>query len=266
MSAGRLTIFAKGNTDLRDVLIARRESGMLSWNGINEVIRARFPGWRARVRHETCTRSDALAVATGDVPAGLAALDPLLDAYPAASQFSAAIFDGGHDAVILSLQPDLMTVLARHRADGYLFYPNGYENWDDRRHWLAETFVAEDLLGVDEAMASLAAVIARLRTVSPGPVLVFNVSAAVTGEWIHDHRGLDDTFGTRIRRFNLGLVDLSRETGVSIVDVDALVARDGARRLMTDPLHLNADGCRLVAEEVVRILADLGCFDGGDAP
>ncbi|WP_156680298.1 SGNH/GDSL hydrolase family protein [Sphingomonas profundi] len=258
----RLRLFAKGNLDLRDTLVACREDGVLRWNGINQLLRPR--GISAHVRHETATRSDALRAADGAVPAALAAVDLPPSAYPLSSQFSAALFDAAHDAVILSLQPDLMTVLARHRADGYLFYPDGYERWPaERRRWLAEHFIAEDPLSAEQAMWHLAAVVARLRRMSAAPILVYTVPAAVAGEWIHDHSGLAETLATRIRRFNLGLIDLSRDTGLSIVDVDAIVAREGAGRMTLDPLHLTAEGCRLVAEEVVRVLDDLGCL--GDA-
>ena len=53
---------------------------------------------------------------------------------------------------------------------------------------------------------------------------------------------------------------MSRQTGISVVDVDAVVARAGAARLKLDALHLTAEGYRLVAAEVVHILADLGCL------
>jgi hypothetical protein len=40
--------------------------------------------------------------------------------------------------------------------------------------------------------------------------------------------------------------------------VDRIVAEHGARRLKIDPIHFNAEGCRLVCEEVVRVLDDYG--------
>ena len=61
-----------------------------------------------------------------------------------------------------------------------------------------------------------------------------------------------------MRRFNLGLAELSQQTGISVIDVDRIVARAGADRLKLDTVHLTAEGCRLVAEEVVRVLDDLG--------
>jgi hypothetical protein len=113
-------------------------------------------------------------------------------------------------------------------------------------------------------MRNLAAVMARLQRCSAAPILVYNLSAIVPGEWIHCHQGSGEILSTRIRRFNLALTELSEQTGISIVDVDAIVARAGADRLKVDYWHLTAEGCRLVAEEVVRILEDLGCLPAAE--
>jgi lysophospholipase L1-like esterase len=77
---------------------------------------------------------------------------------------------------------------------------------------------------------------------------------------VHCLQGLGEIYATRIRRFNLGLADLSEATGISIIDVDAIVARAGADRMKLDAIHLAPDGYRLVAEEVVRVLEDLDMF------
>ncbi len=63
-------IFAKGNVDVRDSLLWSKVGGVLQWNGINEVLRARHPHAIARVRHETCTRLDLIPL-PGEIP-GLA--------------------------------------------------------------------------------------------------------------------------------------------------------------------------------------------------
>jgi lysophospholipase L1-like esterase len=65
-----------------------------------------------------------------------------------------------------------------------------------------------------------------------------------------------------MRRFNLGLADLSRRTGISIIDVDTLVARHGADMMKIDAVHLTPEAYRLVAEEVVRVLDDIGVIEG----
>jgi hypothetical protein len=259
----RLTLFAKGNVDVKDSLHSFRADGKVLWNGINEIIRARFPGISVHVKHETWTRSDALLASSGHVPAEIGSRALSLGHYPAAAQFSHALFDLDPAAFVLSIQPDLTTPMLRHRSAHYLFYPSGWETWPSAdQAWLRESFEPVPPLDVVVSMENFRKIVARIREHSKAPILIYNVSSVVPGDFVHCHQGLDDVFATRARRFNLGLVELSQETGISIIDVDTIVARAGADRLKLDALHLGADGYRLIAEEVVRVLDDLGCFAG----
>ncbi|NDP43759.1 MAG: SGNH/GDSL hydrolase family protein [Aromatoleum sp.] len=260
----RLTIFAKGNLDVRDTLHSLRVGGKLQWNGINEIVRERFPSTLVRVRHETWTRSDALLESGGSVPADLAERAPpalASSAHPAPTQFSIALFETDADAIVLSVQPDVATTLARHRRHGYLFHPGDWQSWSDsHRRWLRDEFAAEGLVDAGTSMHNFERIVARIRQRSAAPILVYNLSSVVPGDTVHCHAGLGETLSTRIRRFNLGIAELSQRTGISVIDVDAVVARAGAAGSKTDVFHLNAEGCRLVAEETVRVLEDLGCF------
>jgi len=257
----RLTIFAKGNLDLRDSLYALKSGGETLWNGINPLVRARFPGQSVRVQHELWTRSDALLQSDGVIPQELAERNLPLEPYTLEAQFSRAVFEARTDVYVLSLQPDVATSLVRHSRDGYLFYPNEWRNWSEPdRLWLRDNFTKLPLLDVDVSLENLSRIIAKIRERTEAPILVYNLSAVVPGETIHCYSGVDEIFSTRIRRFNLALVDLSKASGISVIDVDAIIARGGADRLKFDAMHLTADGCRLVAEEVLRVLDDLGCF------
>jgi hypothetical protein len=258
----RLTIFAKGNIDVQASLHSHRVGGELAWNGINELIRPSAPSLSVRVRHETFTRSDALLAATGTVPPDLAARVLPFGSFPVPSQFGRAVFDGRYDAVVLSVQPDVHVQLHRNRTHGYLLFAAERQTWPAAdRDWLKREFTVTPLLDVAESMRALAAVVAVIRAVAAEvPILIYNVSALDPADSVHCHLGFEETLAERARRFNLGLIDLSRRTGISIVDVDAVVARAGAARLKLDALHLTAEGHRLVAAEVVRILADLGCL------
>lgn len=254
----RLTIFAKGNGDVRDSLHALIEDGALRWNGINAILGETHPGWRARVTHETLARSDALLRAEG-VPAILAERSLPLGPYGADRQFATRLFTEPADAIILSIQADVMNRPVAHRDDGHLFYPHDLDIWPDAdRQWLIDQYRPVPPLTPEQSMAALAAIIARLRTRGDPAILIYNLSPIMPWEWLHCHVGIGETLATRIRRFNLALIDLSRTTGISIVDVDSLVARAGADRIKRDAVALSAEGCRLVAGEVVRILADLG--------
>ena len=257
----RLTIFAKGNLDVRDTLHSQKFGNRLAWNGINEILRARLPPTIARVQHETWTRSDALLLSDGTVPPELDRHAPMLDAYSSASQFSQALFETKADVIILSIQPDMNTRLLRHGRDGFLFYPHDRRLWNENEQaWLRNNFEDTGLLDPDTSMANLIMIVSRIRQNSNAAILVYNVSSVVPGERIHAYDGLDEVLSTRIRRFNLGLIEVSRQTGISLIDVDRIVAQEGANRMKFDFRHLTSEGCQAVTEEVVRVLDDLGCL------
>jgi hypothetical protein len=262
----RLTFFIKGNVDIHDSLHSCRVGGALAWNGINDVLRTSHPGCVARLKHETWNRSDALLRSDGSVPDELSSRRLPLGSYPLASQFSRGVFETKADAIVLSIQPDVATALVRHKRDGFLLAASDAERWSaDDRLWLKADFEPVGYLQVAESMANFSSIIEKIRTHSETPILIYNMSPITPGESIHCHQGIGEAFSTRIRRFNLGLIGLSEKTGVCVVDVDSLIARKGADVLKLDTLHLNPPGYRLVAEEVVRVLADIGLLEGENA-
>lgn len=265
-SMPRMTILAAGNGDVRDCLHALHENGSVTWNGINSVLRARSSDWSARVIHRTMTRSDAVLAHDGVAPAALLDRTFPKDPFSARSQFAKDLLDTPADVVVLSIQPDVMNALCRHRADGHLLYAYDLGNWpDEARNWLTQCYGPVPMLGPEESMANIARIVSRIGERKPAHILVFNMSATMPWERVRCYRGLSETLSERIRRFNLALIDLSRSIGISIVDVDSVLAGAGAAGLKIDPVTLSAQGCRLVATEVVDILEQLGALDGGSA-
>jgi hypothetical protein len=255
----RLDLFVKGNVDVHDSLHSCRIAGDLCWNGINEILRTQYSQAVIRVRHETCTRSDALLDTDGNVPVELVDRPLPLGPYPVSTQFSTRIFETEADIIVLTVQPDIATSLVRNRETGFLFYPSNAASWSQTdKEWLATNFTQVEPLDVASSMANFERIIARLRQRTEAPILIYNVSAIVPNEAIHCHQGMDDLYSTRSRRFNLGLIELSEKTGVSIIDVDSLIARAGADRLKLDAMHLAPEGYRLIAQEVVRVIDDIG--------
>lgn len=257
----RLTIFVKGNLDVKNSLHSYVQGKKVVWNGVNEIVRARYPGAAVHVQHETWTRSDALLASDSVVPEEIQTRNLALAPYTGLAQFSQKLFNVECAAIVLSIQPDLTTSLLRSRRGGYLFYPNQSNTWSsDDKDWMHENFERLGPLTPEASMQNFHQIIEKIRLRSQAPILIYNVSAVVPGEDIHSYEGMEDSFTTRIRRFNLGLVELSQRTGVSIIDVDRIVARAGADKLKSDALHLTAEGYELIAEEVVRVLDDYGCF------
>ncbi len=255
----RLKLFLKANVDVYDCLHSCRLGGRLLWNGVNEVVRSAYPGTLIRLSHETSTGSLALLEADGVVPEEAAARGHLMGSFPPSSQFSAALFETDADAIVLSIQPDVDVEVCRRRDAGYLLHAANYSEWPaPDREWLRREFTTPERIAFGDWSDVFEQLVDRIRRHTSAPILVYNLSSIIPGEKIHCFGGLDDLLSTRIRRFNLGLIDLSERLGFSIVDVDAVLARAGADRLKLDPIHLMPEGYRLVAEEMVRVLDDLG--------
>jgi hypothetical protein len=257
----RLKIFAKGNVDVVETLHDCRLGGRLVWNGINQVLRERNMKAVVRLRHETSTGARGLTHPPS-VDESIGAQAGALEPYPLAMQASSEVFETDADVIVLSILPD---VAMRHyrsvESGGYLFvnHPNLLDQAAAAS--LGRTHVHAGLPTAEETFAGLQGVISRIKAHTQAPILIYNLSPVAPGPVTHCFLGLEDSIGTRIRRFNLMLVELSERTGVSIVDVDSVVAKAGADRAKLDIGHLTGDGARLVAEEVVRVLGEYGLFD-----
>jgi hypothetical protein len=258
-------IFAKGNVDVRDSLLWSKVGGVVQWNGINEILRARHPHAIARIRHETCTRLDLIPLPgetpACEPPAELARRLPA-KSHPIDRQQRTAMFDEPTDVVVLSLQSAATNALVRHRRDGWLLLPDEIETWDaESRSWIERECEFAGLADIDTVIERLRLLIPAIEQRTGAQVLVYNLNSQTPGERIHCWLGAGDSITLRVQRFNLRLAELSGELGFSIVDVDRLLAGAGTERLKIDLFHLRAEGWRLLAEEVVRILEELGCLD-----
>ena len=257
----RLKLFAKGNVDVLETLHDCRIGGQPVWNGINQALRERDLKAVVRLRHETSTGARGLVhppAADDPIARETAALEP----HPLAMQASRALFETDADAIVLSILPDV--AMRHHRSletGGYLTVSHAALLAEATAARLRQSHVDAGLPTVEETFANYLEVVSRIRTRTQAPILIYNLSPIAPGPVTHCFLGLEDSIATRIRRFNLMLVELSERTGVSIVDVDSLVAKAGADRVKLDISHLTGEGARLVAEEVVRILAEYGLFD-----
>ena len=258
----RLKIFAKGNVDLVESLHGCRVDGRPVWNGVNEVLRARGLQTVIRLRHETSTGGRGL-VRPPEADGPLGACPEALEPFPLAMQASQEVFETDADAIILSILPDVAMRQHRSMESGAYVFVNHPGLLDGATaDWLGGSHVLADLPTAEEAYGNLFEAIARIRTHTQAPILIYNMSPIAPGPITHCFLGLEDSLAARIRRFNLMLVQLSQRTGVSIVDVESVVAKAGADRVKLDVNHLTGDGNRLVAEEAVRVLEDYGLFDG----
>src|SRR5450631_950310 len=191
----QLRIFAKGNVDVKDTLLWSRVNGVVEWNGINELLRARHPNVLAKIRHETCTRLDLIPLPgeiAAEPPAEVANRLPS-GSHPIARQHHTAMFDAPADVVVLSMQSAATNTLVRHRRDGWLLLPDDLESWSaDARGYLERECEYAGLVPVDVALARLQTLIQAIEEHLGATVLVYNLSPVSPGEHMHCWLGAED--------------------------------------------------------------------------
>jgi hypothetical protein len=107
----------------------------------------------------------------------------------------------------------------------------------------------------------MAEVVASLKERVGAHVIVFNGSSIDPDDTASGYtRGLD-TPVLRVHRLNRVLVELSMLEGVSLVDVDRLLAELGAAGHVTGLLDYDAEACGVLCDELMRVLADYGFFE-----
>lgn len=115
---------------------------------------------------------------------------------------------------------------------------------------------------INDVRENMAAVIAAIKGAGGAHILIANASTVDPDEATFDYSGLsEEPLSLRAHRIDLLLVDVSHEHGISIVDVDRLIAELGAGENVVAAFDYGPKGCARIAGEVVRVLEDYGFFD-----
>lgn len=96
---------------------------------------------------------------------------------------------------------------------------------------------------------------------SGGQIVAFNCFAFDPDDATRNYFGLQDTLALRAMKFNRALIDLSIEEGISIVDVDRILAELGGTSHATGAFQYSLQACDLICAELFRIMQDIGFFE-----
>ncbi len=93
-------------------------------------------------------------------------------------------------------------------------------------------------------------------------VLVANASTVDPDDHVANYHGRTvEPVVLRIHRLDLMLIAVSHEEGVSVIDVDRLIAELGGAGHVAAATRYSETACGRIADETVRILEDYGFFD-----
>lgn len=114
---------------------------------------------------------------------------------------------------------------------------------------------------VEEFRGSFVRTIDSLKSGWGAHVLVLGASSVDPDDDVHDYHGIEDTPATRIHRFNLAILEIAMQTGISIIDVDRIIAELGGAQHVLRVLDYSPEAHRTILRELHRVIADIGFFE-----
>jgi hypothetical protein len=167
--------------------------------------------------------------------------------------------------VVLSLAPNVTRTLYRHREHGFLIDPGG--SWlnqnvdvalEDKETiaWFAKNFQKVGRLTVDQFSEHLTTLVHELRSRTGAEIVMTNLLTVEPSDRTHNFQLRPHPEGLRRRQFNLALVDLSRELGIHVLDIDRALKRKGIDPSI-DFAHFGGHSYSAVADAACRVFQEL---------
>ncbi len=215
MGETTLRLLVKGNDDIVDATLSKRDGGSKLDEGVVELVRKQFPDIALSAAAE---RSQGFAATRAEIDAG-----------------TTAITDPAVDIVVFSIAEDVRNLI---------------------------TSGANREESVNAVRESMAAVIEAVKQANGATMLIANASTIDPGDGTFDYSGLaEEPLSLRAQRLDVLLVEMSHRHGISIIDVDRLIAEVGGGEHVAAALDYSKAACSRIAGEVVRVLEDYGFFD-----
>lgn len=110
--------------------------------------------------------------------------------------------------------------------------------------------------------ADIVKAIRRIKSELGAHVFVTNVSTLDPDDPVFTYHGRESQPWTlRGHRLNLMIIDVSHDEGVSIIDIDRVIAEAGGEGSVAAAARYTAAGCEAIADEIARIIEDYGFLD-----
>ena len=190
--------------------------------------------------------------------------------------FSSRVFEPAN-VIVLSATSDYYHSIYKHRhSDFYAYYKPGFNLIDpgavirDRRmtritplslEWFRANFEKAGNAEPEEFVSNYVHLINEIKKRSGAHIIIANGHIFDKGNLTYNYQFCrEEPLRAKHMRFNLALIEVSRLTGVSILDIDRLLQMHGSEKYAKDIRHLHKKFLPFIAEELVRILEDIGFF------
>lgn len=126
----------------------------------------------------------------------------------------------------------------------------------------ADVTAGDDALDPGAFRSSMIDAIQRIKESSGARVIVMNASSYDPTETISNHQLADsEPLSVRAHRLNLEAMRLSFDEGISVLDIDRIIAEMGGKEHVSAFLEYSPEARAAIVDELVAVIDDYGYFD-----
>jgi hypothetical protein len=262
-----LRIFLKGNEDLSGSLLGIAAERQHAASTLQDLVQEKFRGlYTIELTHEPCAGSAIMLqqVEALGVPEEVRRQDWGNDAGFIADQFRTRLFEAPSDIIVMSVQPDVAYGVWKHRRNGYSLAapPLWEQRWSlPLKKWFTENFLPIGPILREAFKANMVRLIRVIKEKLDAHILIYNASTVEPGDLVHNYYRREDSWGLRVHKLNLSVMELSVLEGISFIDVERLVAEHGAYQHVLQTGGYSGEVHEAIRREVLRVLEDIGFFE-----
>lgn len=275
MMGGKPTIriLVKGDRDVIDSLLPLTQGGEKLEKGLQDLINEKYDrAFQIEIIYEPSGRSDLWlqqlekitslnelhdSEQLGSFPSKQ--LETLLTRQSPTSLLAADI-----DIIVFSTQAEITKHLWQHRPTGYLI--DIPEDWEQQRSEVEkqdfqEFFSSTGLLSADQSQTNFSQLVQFLKEKTDAYIICYNCCDFDPSDRTTNYYNIGETLRLRIQKLNLALLKLSMQEGISIIDVESLLAELGAGQHVIAALNYSPEADRAICQEFLRVIIDVGFFE-----
>ncbi|MCT7989006.1 class I SAM-dependent methyltransferase [Laspinema olomoucense] len=125
----------------------------------------------------------------------------------------------------------------------------------------ALTESGDKVLSVERYYENLVRIVRLIKEQMGAYIIFFNCCSLDPEERMHNYHNLTDSLSLRIQKLNLALIKLSMLEGISIIDVDYILAELGGDHHVLQALDYSPAAWEAISLEFLRVIEDVGFFE-----
>ncbi|MCP5099424.1 MAG: hypothetical protein GY943_28045 [Chloroflexi bacterium] len=258
-------LFIKGNDDLVNGLLSSVDGGARLEKGVKECVAEAYEGkFSLEVVRETAVSSDLLLQQINGVTFPEALRTQGLDDEFLTAQFESNLFDEDADIIALSILSDMLYPRWRHQGDGVLICPplDWQQTWSsEQRDWFIQNFSPIGKIQADEYKENMTQLVELLKEKTSAHIVLVGASSFDPDDDTHNIHGKEDPLALRALRFSLVMMELSQDEGVTIIDVDRILAEMGCSEHVNHIFDYSDETYKAICAEFVRVITDVSFFE-----